>query len=139
MKTMREHLYEKFPNGTDGVRHEEIAWAIQDWLSCHGSEWTWDDRAAVEEIGEDPNDYMNFDDDQLDRIDDIYGLVCALCQLMLSPLPGRNAPEQELMGGHGSSVADDIAELLTRMGYTVYFPTHVEDQHGERYSDVWEG
>lgn len=136
--TLREHLKEQFPNGVAEVEHEEIVWAIHDWLSCRGLEWTWDDRKAVEEIGEDPDDYMCFDEDQLSRIDEIYSLVGQLCDLMITPLSGKNGEKEEFMGGHGYEIADDVAELLTRMGYTVYFPIHGETDKGEFFSDVWQ-
>ena len=134
--TMREHLNKRFPNGVDGVEHEEISWAIADWLSSRGTEWTNDDRKTVEEIGENPDDYMCFDEEQQCRIDNIYTMVEDLYMLMTSPLIGVRY--QNYSSEHVLQLADDVARILDKMGYEVYFPTHSQTENGEHISDLWE-
>lgn len=133
--TMREHLAETFPNGVKNVPHEQIAWAIGDWLSCMGMEWTDDDRAAVVEIGEDPDDYMRFDDEQEMRIEEIYAQVLKLCALMVSPL--RKDEPRAVPVWLASEIADEVGDMLANAGYQVFFPTHVNDGKKEYISDTY--
>lgn len=139
--TIREHFAEKFPGGIEDVPHEQIPWAIQDWFSSHGMEIVEDDRKFLDEIGEDADDYMQFDDDQVRRIEEIYGLAEELCRLMITPLPGRppESYKQALLDQHYLELADTIADALHEDGYKVYFPTHHHNADGTEFiSDMWE-
>ena len=138
-KTLREHFAEKFPNGLTNIEHEEISWAIQDWFSSHGMEIVADDRKFLEEIGEDVDDYMEFDEEQESRIGEVYDLVHELCELMISPLPGRSLEEQKLKTEDWIQITEDISRLLNKAGYAVYFPTHCYNADGTEFiSDMWQ-
>lgn len=137
--TLREHFAEEYPDGLDGIDHEEIAWTVGDWFSSHGMEIVADDRKFMEEIGEDIDDYMNFDDEQLNRIDEIYEAAENLCELMITPIPGRTFEKQYLSDSHYYQIAEDVARLLNRFGFDVYFPTHCHNADGtECISDGWQ-
>ena len=138
-KTLREHFAEKFPHGLKNIEHEEISWTIQDWFSSHGMEIVADDRKFLEEIGEDVDDYMEFDEEQESRIGEVYDLVHELCELMISPLPGRPLEEQKLKTEDWIQLTEDIARLLDKAGYVVYFPTHCYNADGTEFiSDMWQ-
>lgn len=136
MKSMREYLKECFSNGMEGVEHEEIAWAIEEWLSGKGMEWTMDDRAAVKDIGEDPDDYMRFTDEQELRIDQVYDAVLEMCEVLTTPPPYLNHETHEVKRTDVYEMTDIIADMLKKEGYTVYFPAHVESDDVEYITDI---
>ena len=136
MGTMREYLKERFPKGAEGVEHEEIAWAIEEWLSSNGTEWTMDDRAAVQEIGEDPDDYMRFTEEQEWRIDQVYDAVLEMCEVLTTPPPYLNHETHKVKRTDVYEMTDVIADMLKKAGYTVYFPAHVECGDVEYITDI---
>lgn len=136
--TLREHFKNEYPNGTDTDEHEKIYWTIKEWVANHGMEFSADDRLFLDEIGEDTSYYMEFDEEQENRIGEIYELTHELCELLITPLPGRTDDLQVLVPSHYLEIADHIADLLSRAGYTVFFPVHVECPDGTEYvSDIY--
>lgn len=133
--TLREYLADRL---SEVYRDEELVWAIQEYFSHNGMEWTPDDEAVIREYGEDPSLYLTFDEDQLNRIDDVYEAVHQLCHMLMQRPPyWGDDVEQRVTFEMVSELADKIAERLTVRGYDVWFPTHVEDDDREYITDVY--
>lgn len=74
---------------------------------------------------------FEFTDDQLHRIDEVYKHVIELCTFLTD---GKF--DQSDLTTYGP-LADDIAEILTKAGYEVHFPTHMVDGTLEAISDYF--
>ena len=77
------------------------------------------------------NSGFEFTDDQLRRIDEVYKHVVELCTFLTD---GKF--DQSDLETYGPLV-DYIAEILTKAGYEVHFPTHMVDGTIEVISDYF--
>lgn len=147
--TLREYLKNRYkPNGR-GYDGEMFAHLVGDYYSHKGMEWTADDEAAIREHGYDPQDYLNFTDEQLTRLDEIQDAVIELCKRLVQWPEGHdyNKENAEVMDDLYTAqiwcqIAESVSEFLHNNGFSVYFPTHVEtdDEKGTQYiTDEWEG
>jgi hypothetical protein len=140
--SLREHLKNEYHPSGDAYDHERLSWCIQEYFSHRGMEWTADDFDVLLEYDEDPWNYLGFDQDQEIRIDEVYGAVHELIDLLITrPEWDKQSPVAPITFSEVGELADLIAEVLTKSGRDVYFPVHVEvgDEAGTEYiSDYFE-
>ena len=147
--TLREYLKNRYkPNGR-GYDGETFAHLVGDYYSHKGMEWTADDECAIREYGYDPQNYLNFTDEQLTRLDEVQDAVIELCKKLVQWPDGHdfNKENAEVMDDLYTAqiwcqIAEFVSEFLHNNGFSVYFPTHVEtnDEKGMQYiTDEWEG
>lgn len=145
--TLREYLKNKLTPDyydRDNPDHRErLTWAIQGYFSNKGMEWTADDANVIMEYGDDPQDYITFDEEQEMQIDEILSAAQSLVFVMLNNFrelqtyPPLSYEELAL----ASEIADAVADVLTSKGLDVYYPVHVEtgEEDGTEYiSDLYE-
>lgn len=148
-KTLREYLKNNYYLNHDDYDTERFAASVADYYSHKGMEWTSDDEDVIREYGYDPNDYLNFTDVQLMRLDEIQDAAIEFCRKMIRWPEGciQNHENKEIVGDLYTEriwgqIAEDVAYILDKNGFAVYFPTHVSvgNESGTEYiSDEWEG
>ena len=141
-KSLREHLANEYHPVGDYTDDERLTWCIEEYFSHKGMEWTADDRAVIKEYGAYPDMYLRFDDDQIGRIDEVYAAVHELVDALVTrPEYEKDTPVAPIRFSLVGELADVIAEFISKKGYDVYFPTHVEvgDEAGTEFiSDYFE-
>lgn len=80
---------------------------------------------------------VDFTYEQLCRIDEVYNAVEDMCYALTTPPVYLNHEMHELKKSDVLEFADTIAEMLTKAGYTVYFPTRETDGDEERITDIY--
>ena len=140
--SLREHLKNEYHPAGDAYDHERLSWCIQEYFSHRGMEWTADDVKVIDEYGEIASEYIEFDSDQVERIEEVYSAVHELIDLLITrPEWDKHSPVAPITFSEVGELADLIAEFLTKKGREVYFPTHVElgDEAGTEFiSDYFE-
>ena len=147
--TLREYLKNNYNPEPEDDEVELFFNIVGDYYSSKGMEWTADDEAVIREYGHDPQDFLNFDEDQLSRLDDIQEATVEFCrQMILFPSGSvQNKENEEITDDLYNAkiwcrIAEFAAEILHNNGFSVHFPTHVEvgDESGTEYiADEWEG
>lgn len=148
-KTLREYLKNNYYLNHDDYDTERFAAFVADYYSMKGMEWTSDDEDVIREYGYDPNDYLNFTDEQLARMDEVQDAVIEFCRKMI------HWPEGSIQKRENEEIVDDlyteqiwcqiaerVADFLDKNGFAVNFPMHVVvgDKAGTEYiTDEWEG
>ena len=147
--TLREYLKNNYKHNNDAYDNERFCAAVGEYYSSKGMEWTADDEAVIREYGHCPEDFLNFTEEQLFRLDDIQAAATEFCRQMILWPSGsvQNKENEEIIGDLDNAqiwctVAECVATILNRNGFSVNFPTHVEvgDDAGTEYiTDEWEG
>lgn len=146
---LRVYLKNHYVHRGDLYDGERFAHIVSDYYAHKGMEWTADDEAAIREYGYDPQDYLNFTEDQITRLDEIEEAVVELCKKLVQwpDGHGHNRENAKVMNDLYTAqiwcqIAESVSEFLHNNGFSVYFPTHVEtnDEAGTQYiADEWEG
>lgn len=136
--SLRSYLKNELPGG---CTHETLSNCILAYFSHKGMEWTADDVAVIREYGENPEDYLTFDENQLFQLEKVEQAAQALIDVLC------NVPEylsssyvQDGKPIHPLLLADMVAEILSHDVSHVFLPTHVctEDEKKTEYiSDLY--
>lgn len=140
--TLREYLKNNYEHKHDAYDDERFYYAVSDYYSSKGMEWTADDVAVIKEYGFKPDDYLNFTDEQLMRLDEIQDAAIEFCKTLIRFPDGyiQNKENEEIIDDLYTAqiwcqIAQYVSEFLDDNGFSVYFPTHVEvgDEAGTEY------
>ena len=146
--TLREYLKNNYKPKGLGYDSETFAHLVGEYYSHKGMEWTADDVASIKEYGYDPQDYLNFTDEQLTRLDEVQDATIEYCKKLIQwpEEHDHNRENGKVMDDLYTAqiwcqIADYVAEFLSENGFSVNFPVHVEvnDAAGTEYiTDEWE-
>lgn len=138
--SLRAYLKSELPNydATADNAHESLANAILGYFSHKGMEMTPDDAETIREYGEDPSDYFDFDENQVEQIgavmDAAQNLIDVLCNV---PDYLKNTFEQDGKPPHAMLIAEAVANMLGQDMAYIFFPVREEGVDGTMYiSDI---
>lgn len=92
---------------------------------------------VIKDEEDEENTDVEFTTAQLERIDEVYGAVEDMCYALITPPQYLNHETHEVKRSDVMEFADTIAEMLTKSGYTVYFPTRTTDGDLECITDIY--
>lgn len=148
-KTLREYLKNNYYLKHDDYDTERFAASVADYYSMKGMEWTSDDEDVIREYGYDPNDYLNFTDEQLARMDEVQDAAIEFCKKLIKWPEGHDHNREneevidDLYTAHiWGQIVDFASNHLNHNGFSVYYPAHIKlnDEDGTQYiTDEWEG
>ena len=81
--------------------------------------------------------YVEFSSEQERRIDEVYDLTLEYCQKLTRCDWLRDGDADAGEVPFIVDIADAAAEILTKHGWKVYFPTHVQDPSGDYICDAY--
>lgn len=135
--SLRAFLQSELPASYE---HETLANAILDYFSHKGMEMTPEDAQTIRDYGENPDDYFDFDENQVAQADAVLdaaqNLIDVLCNV---PDYLKNTFEQEGTPLHAMLIAEAVANMLGQNMAYVFFPTRGETENKTMFiSDCYE-
>lgn len=133
--SLRDYLASHYHPIKNDPEQEQLDACIREYFSSYGLTLTRDDANAIKEYGLYPVDYFGFSAADEIRIDEVYAAVYEFIDFMITRPEYDNTPVPPVRTAEVGQIADLVADALSKMGYDVYFPTHVEigDEAGTEY------